>query len=1475
MSLHCVGSQLLQTPPSPLLAGASTASLSIWIRINPGTAVANPAGVLLFGDSGGRVAVGLSGSGDLRVGWSSNDGKADGSSEWEQYLLPGVTYHLAATWQDGVQNYYVNGILVSSDARHGSLGRLGDHLPHPFRIGSDVTGVDVDLDEATLWVGYALTAQDVVGLRDRSGHPEGIAPGSIALRWTLGGPDGLPVRVGDAGLSDASATGLNLSAIAGSAPTYRGGVLSYAARDSNCTASVCPSGRGVLFLSRNEASIPIAVQSLSDQNEVQSAVLSGTPAGPTFTLSLDGHLTAPIAYVVNPPLAYFEWALTLPRPGAYDLAIDIPNNSGNSPTTLYEVFDGTTPNGTTTLNLTTPAGLNQFTDGSVNGRGDPLAWTPLGRFTFVGTSAKLRVSAPKGIPNDVILYADCLRVLSAAAGSTAFYVGPQVPPGAHANQFSANDTSRPDILAKDGGRSWNDTGAGVFDYASVDPAAVRAALEALPNVGVGNVTVSGNASFVVVANRTITPTPLAIGFVGTFAGRAVSLLVSSDPAFVIKRIAAGGNWPIVKKNGVALPPLSNPRWGTGHGDSNNPTVRTDPPYLPYVYFPFLQSQPDARYEPIGSHHNIISGSWDPRPAGYSPNPSRSNDPGARATWLDQGIGPATYRLSATWTADPGNSTDAVFTVVNRAGATVATYHVNQSGAPDGPVDGGVPWHVLGTITTTAFVDDFTVTLTNASTGTMVADALRFERTSPDLSVQIGPGDVLTYSSGLGWAVTAAGPASAVVDAPVANLVGGSIVPAVPNTPKTMGVGWNIYLCFPSIAPRPYTDATSGWSNPDPDHTTTDANSNLTSFRGTPGDTRASLGVGLLQQFQTIAGDRQGGANVESGHWTLVYTKGQDSLALSGTEVGTETVAPDGTHRRIFDNQPPPGYYSPSISLVYQSTRPAAPGSGTFLHDATNIHVYPPSVDPNNPSKYDPGFLDKIRWVQSLRFLDPNGAITSNNLNFSDYAPLQSRIGRNDRQTRKLVGIASVTAYPFNGSHPYDSSTAPAYLFTTTVPHGMSNGFHVQHQAESGPVTLSDGSTYSLANKSAEVTVLSPTTYSCQFGPRPAAGAAPIAMVGTVGNVGGQVFWDSGNGFSIQDQVELCNFGRNGVGADLYLNTGHTTSLACQADLATYIATHIKPGAKVRHEFSNEPWNYYSYPYGYLTAESYAAGKSSGFYVPAYCDLAAKAWAAFRAAWVAAGRDPADHLRVLGGASAVPSLADQYIEYCRANGIAFDRIALAPYMNNGAAGGPSEVTWADVNDRLVAAQDLDIFEANFTYTDQDTPAKQTRAKLDTAGLTHVGVDNYEGGPASMVMYLWPNRPPSRFIERSHAAHRDPRWFGIIGHHLQSQQDAGVGTYHFYYLGGAGDFIESGPTCQMWSACTSNNQPLGTGDPILDAANRATPDRMDLIKSETAGALTHWGALVLKPSPTKPATSRRLIPGPLRAQGHFRRPFKANR
>ena len=339
MSLRSVGNQLLQTTPNALLAGVSTASLSFWVRVNLGCNVATPTGVEIFGDSGGKLTATLSGSGSLQVQWSSNNGTTNSTSSYVQTLTPGANYHIASTWQSGTQKYFVNGIQVSADTKVGSIGVLGDSAPHLYRLGSDSTGTDVTLDEPTLWVGYALSPQDVFNLRDRIVQPQGISPSSIALQWSLAGSDGVAAKVGDPGLNDGSKTGLNLSSIVGAAPTYQGGVLSYY---PPVKASVAPSGESIVLLFQDGSGSPTNVSTIMPANDVQTITLGGNPSGSSFKLTFNGQSTVAIPINIGTPLEYVLVTMSVNASHPQQIAATWPTASNYEASEIfYEFFDGT------------------------------------------------------------------------------------------------------------------------------------------------------------------------------------------------------------------------------------------------------------------------------------------------------------------------------------------------------------------------------------------------------------------------------------------------------------------------------------------------------------------------------------------------------------------------------------------------------------------------------------------------------------------------------------------------------------------------------------------------------------------------------------------------------------------------------------------------------------------------------------------------------------------------------------------------------------------------------------------------------------------------------------------------------------------------------------------------------------------------------------------------------------------------------
>ena len=545
MSLRCVGNQLLQTAPSPLLAGASTASLSLWIRVNPGNNVAGADGVEIFGDAGGKLSATLSGTGSLRLRWSSIAGNSGGSSSCTLTLALGTSYHLAAVWQDGAQHYYLNGVQVMADTQAGSIGVLGDAAAHPFRIGSDSAGTDASLGDPTLWVGHALGAQEVIGLRDRSVQPSSIAPSSIALRWSLSGPDGVAARVGDPGLADASPSGLNLSTVVGSAPQYQASALTYLAPPPPLRAMLAPSGESFAIRPLDGSGNPYAyakVLSIQSGNDEQTFSPSLATTGGSFPLSIDGQTTAPIAFQAHDPGRFALWhdipvAAGIPHQISLTVDPDL-NNRGD---VLVEIIEGNLVLATATLDQyqALPGDFTLPNPGN-GGVLDGTFRVVVPSYTPSGPSLSVRLSAPLGSDSrgKTIWIADALHVKNLASGAVVV----------HDDGDSAHFAATNFDQATAGGyyQYWNGSfhtflfGGGAGSTYTIDPAAVQSALEALPSIGAGNVVAS------------IVDGKVKVEAVNGLGAQALPGLTSTNPAMTFAH-TSGGSVPT-----IAITPRGGP-----------------------------------------------------------------------------------------------------------------------------------------------------------------------------------------------------------------------------------------------------------------------------------------------------------------------------------------------------------------------------------------------------------------------------------------------------------------------------------------------------------------------------------------------------------------------------------------------------------------------------------------------------------------------------------------------------------------------------------------------------------------------------------------------------------------------------------------------------------------------------------------------------------------------------------------------------
>jgi hypothetical protein len=98
--------------------------------------------------------------------------------------------------------------------------------------------------------------------------------------------------------------------------------------------------------------------------------------------------------------------------------------------------------------------------------------------------------------------------------------------------------------------------------------------------------------------------------------------------------------------------------------------------------------------------------------------------GASSTWTFAGLAPGQYRVAATWNGSSLNAVDAPFSV-SSGSKLLSTVRVNQQRAASTFTSGGAAWQNLGTFTVSG--NSLTVRLNSATSGRVVADAIRLER----------------------------------------------------------------------------------------------------------------------------------------------------------------------------------------------------------------------------------------------------------------------------------------------------------------------------------------------------------------------------------------------------------------------------------------------------------------------------------------------------------------------------------------------------------------------------------------------------------------------------------------------------------------------------------------------------------------------------------------------------------------------------
>jgi Concanavalin A-like lectin/glucanases superfamily len=1466
MSLRSVGNQLLQTVPSAVLAGASTASLSLWVRVNTGSNVSNSNGVEIFGDTGGKFSATLSGSGNLLIRWSSTNGATGGSSSYGLTLIPGTNYHIAAVWQNGAQTYYLNGVLVHSDTQVGTIGVVGDSSTHSYRLGSDSAGTDVTLDEPTLWIGYALRSQDVTNLRNRSITPQGIASSSIALAWSLAGANGVAAQIGDAGLADSSTTGLNLSSIVGAAPTYQAGVLSYYLP---VTASITPSGEAIAVLFQDGAGNPTNLSAIASSNDVQAISLLGNPAGSAFTLTFNGQKTAAIPVTNSPPASYGLWTVSTVVGHSYSLGATWPSKGPNGALVqVFETLDGS-GNSIATSSQTMRSLPSNLTDNQHTLNGSTIYWNTISTFTATTTTYSVRVTAS----TDGQWYIDGLRVQDTTA-NTITYQDDQsgsltAVPSVSQLYSSQGDTYLGTLTAI------NPTGTGHIYRSSAST--IQSALLALSSVQAGGLTVA--------ASDGASDGPYTVQFGGPMGGAAQPLLTAGDPNVSIAHTIVGGNFPTYSLNGGALVTLPNsPVWS---------------PQNSFALYNLFQSAPAVQYSFCGDGHcsesvfQVANGT-----GSLSGQPITVNCGSASgsAVFTFSALTAGTYQFAATWQATGLLSTNAVFQIEDGSNTVLSSTTVNQSIAPTDITDGGFGYKIIGSVTIAPNSTNSQLKLvltTTGSTGILAIDGVRLALTSANLSVTIQPSDSLVFHVPANWATTTIGPVAA-ASITATNLVGGTMLPPI-SGPYTMGVGYNCegdpnsgtFFFYSNLARRVATtfDALLGKV------VSSDAN-------GYP----LKINTQYLQ-FVSIAGfaNAQGelgkGLNsLPNGYYTLMWDWDGNRpastlfLAADGNFTSTEVtryqnITGTTNNVRVFNLQATSLQFSPLVQLTIDGVL-QDPTDENWWVSLQNLRIYPPDPsDPTGltpwvtPTKYHPNLWSMIGPVQCLRWLD---ALNTNNCqvaNFSDYRQ-ESVLSRGGSSRSVTSNIVSITPVP-SGVDPFFSTKRWVIVqVTTATPHGLFDGIASVAVYGSGTAIISDGETCTFDGFSPIGTkVTSPTTFLMQFQQN---NNPPYnrTMTNSIG-AGGTVSADIGTTMPIQDIVEVCNQVNNGAGCDLWWNTSPVATDACDTLVAQYLAANLSPHHKCYVEYANECWNFGFRAYYWARTLGYRTNPASGDdidYTIGYVNTFKDKHAIYLAAFKAAGRPATDVVRVAGaqggyaGGSTSPICAQIQAQYGTGASTAIDLLATATYFDNTLSGNPTSFPDYDV---MTTGQSIDLYELNLRYGSLfNECVTQHQQVLAAAGMGSVPIGNYEGG----MDLPMPGGSEKDGFARAAAILRHPRIYHLQLAYFQALQQLGCVVSNIYFLGGYMATVNGQDT--GWCNWIGWNQQPGTGDPVADAINISNPFAANQVKSETGGAINYWASLVTEPSPPPvPPTPKKLSRtgrnGQIRTTGYPRGLFRPTR
>lgn len=1205
-------------------------------------------------------------------------------------------------------------------------------------------------------------------------------------------------------------------------------------------ASVAPSGRSIILRTLDGAGVDTKITALSPLDEIQSISLSGIPSGRAFSLTFAGQTTAPLPAIAVPPSHYGLWTFPTVAGHTYEVA-NLFDYYGSfaSHEYLYEILDGDTIIAAFDYKIPADSPAT-FTDAGVNGQFGLIPWTSIiPGVVAPGSSLKVRASSPAA-PTPMAF--DSLRVKDDTAGTIAYYSHANaanftgVAPGGQVNaDYPMGSGLGPTLtLVRP------PTGMGEHYVVTGGAPAVQAALESLASVGTGGVAVvdltadQGNGIY-------------QVTFIGHLATSSQPLMISNDAKVSVAEVIKGGKAPTLSLNGG--PPVSIFDW-----------IRQETaPLWPILFHPLPQSAPALQFGTIGTMPYDPTSTFDGiiyDDALLSSSYLFAGTPGQEVRFSFPGLPPATYRFSVTYPVAPiqyygkkyQHSSSTQFVVRDDGGNVLATFVVDQSQATNDAQAAGHGWKLIGSLTTTKF-SGLTLAMTTAGLPSTtpptaaILDAVRLERTSADTSVAISAASPATLVVPSGWITTEAGP----IPATTFQLgVPSPTLPPFEAAPKSMKIGYNVTPATPFsnlVTHSNLAYLVGAWRMADVDGYPT----RIAVTRDSSGNPQlpAKARNFLIGPNSTpsLGDPAQGTSLAGPGLFTMTWDGDPTTRILASsfttvTEVPSAPVVGTSGNRRIYDIQFDQNVLArPFLFVEVQSTTPdpADPTGNTYVVNLSNLKIYPPDpADPTgrtlwvNPPKFHPWFLDKVRGVQSLRFLD---ALKTNT---NPYALLSqcktaTHANRFDSTSTPLLPVAKIQ--PPTGNPFFVPDGHIMVQVTTTIPHGLFDGCPIRF-AGCGTAQFASGIALAIDSN---VTGFSGLVHVIDDHNLIVATIFGDGSGMTNVLTGGTVTADLGTGWPFEDIIDLVSE----VGCDLWFNTPVTLDVShggAASQLAAMLASTLPRGRKLRVEFGNECWNGFFDTHAWTRLMSQVmVGANASDYHDFYAARAKVVHDIFQSAFDAAGRH-GDFLRVIGAQGGNTFNSGGLLATAKSAGVLIDELAVAVYFQNNAALATIPDDQLRLFDQMTSDQLLDHLEVVSVHGQYPEVLVGNQIPvLQANGYSKTRMVAYEGSTDMLVPINSALVKTPAYALRQNAVKRHPRIFGVVLQMAQGFQDVGLTLWNWFYLG-----VDS--TSAAWDAYESANPGRGTGNPATDTINVTNPQDKEHVLSETGGAISFWASLV---------------------------------